>query len=106
MDRILLGVGVFAHTLGYPKAWLFEPFFFPLYGVALPSLWTALTPAWGGCQAGECRCYRPCWKKIACAGGLNPDHQGIWSATLSVAGAASWPPSPSITASGWSTTGH
>jgi len=53
MARILLGVGVFAHTLGYPKAWLFEPFFFPLYGVALPSLWTALTPACGGCQAGE-----------------------------------------------------
>ena len=52
MARILLRVGVFAHTLVYPKAWLFEPFFFPLRGVALPSLWTALTPASAGCQAG------------------------------------------------------
>jgi len=47
MARTLLGVEVPAITLFYPKAWLFEPFFFLLPGTATPSPCMALPPVPG-----------------------------------------------------------
>src|SRR5215472_8534184 len=44
MARILLRVGVFARTLFYPQAWLFEPFSCACAGTALTSPRMALPP--------------------------------------------------------------
>jgi len=73
---------VFARTLFYPQAWLFEPFSCACAGTALTSPRMALPPFLEAVKLRGERHIGGVGKKWLAPDRLNPDQQGIWSATL------------------------
>ena len=75
---------MFARTLFYPQAWLFEPFSCACAGTALTSPRMALPPFLEAVKLRGERHIGGVGKKWLAPDRLNPDQQGIWSATLSL----------------------